>query len=164
MGGPMNMSPGPEGWFYIALVIDALLLFSAWLGIKLLGLRRQVIGMWSLLVGLVILALGVSNHIHAPPLDGVNPTNMMPVPNFLHYTVYSFVGIFLFGGAWLITRPKQMIEEFKVMRMKTITRYGRPRKPASVNRELAILSGIFTMAVDYEEIAQNPCRKVDTIY
>ena len=56
-----------------------------------------------------------------------------------------------------------MVEEFKVKRMKTITRYGRPRKPASVNRELAILSGIFTMAVDYEEIAQNPCRKVESL-
>jgi hypothetical protein len=42
----------------------------------------------------------------------------------------------------------QMIEEFKVERMKSITRYGRTRKPASVNRELAILSGIFRMAVD----------------
>jgi integrase len=51
----------------------------------------------------------------------------------------------------------------KVERMKSITRYGRARKPASVNRELAILSGIFRMAVDYEEIAQNPCRKVQSL-
>jgi integrase len=57
----------------------------------------------------------------------------------------------------------QMIEEFKVKRMKSITRYGRPRKPATVNRELAILSGIFRMAVDYEEITENPCRKVDSL-
>lgn len=56
-----------------------------------------------------------------------------------------------------------MIEEFKVERMKSITRYGRTRKPASVNRELAILSGIFRMAVDYEEIARNPCRKVQSL-
>lgn len=57
----------------------------------------------------------------------------------------------------------QMIEEFKIKRMKSITRYGRTRKPASVNRELAILSGIFRMAVDYEEIAHNPCRKVESL-
>jgi len=56
-----------------------------------------------------------------------------------------------------------MIEEFKVQRMKSITRYGRTRKPASVNRELAILSGIFRMAVDYDEITENPCRKVDSL-
>ncbi|HET9789354.1 MAG TPA: toxin C-terminal domain-containing protein, partial [Pyrinomonadaceae bacterium] len=30
-----------------------------------------------------------------------------------------------------------------IKRMKSITRYSRPRKPATVNRELAILSGIF---------------------
>lgn len=56
-----------------------------------------------------------------------------------------------------------MIEEFKLKRMKSITRYGRPRKPATVNRELAILSGIFRMAVDYEEITENPCRKVESL-
>jgi hypothetical protein len=56
-----------------------------------------------------------------------------------------------------------MIEEFKIKRMKSITRYGRTRKPASVNRELAILSGIFRMDVDYEEIADNPCRKVESL-
>ena len=56
-----------------------------------------------------------------------------------------------------------MIEEFKLKRMKSITRYGRPRKPATVNRELAILSGIFRMAVDYDEIMDNPCRKVQKL-
>lgn len=57
----------------------------------------------------------------------------------------------------------QMIEEFKIERMKSITRYGRTRKPASVNRELAILSGIFRMAVDYHEIKYNPCRKMESL-
>ena len=32
-----------------------------------------------------------------------------------------------------------------------------------MNRELAILSGIFRMAVDYEEISDNPCRKVESL-
>jgi len=68
-----------------------------------------------------------------------------------------------FGKKALDEIDQRMIEDFKVTRMKTITRYGRPRKPASVNRELAILSGIFTMAVDYEEIARNPCRKVESL-
>jgi integrase len=57
----------------------------------------------------------------------------------------------------------QMIQEFKVERMKSITRHGRVRKPASVNRELAILSGIFRIAVDYDEITDNPCRKVQKL-
>ena len=106
MGGPVNMlSPSSEEWFYIVLALDALFLITAWVGIKLFGLRRQGLGMLSLLVGLIILLLGVRNHIYTPPLDGVNHTNLMPVPTFLHYVVYSFVGICFFGGAWLIARP-----------------------------------------------------------
>src|ERR1051325_6494502 len=61
-----------------------------------------------------------------------------------------------FGNTSLSEIDHQMIEEFKIKRMESITRYGRPRKPASMNRELAILSGIFRMAVDYDEIPQNP--------
>lgn len=105
MGGPMNMSPSSEEWFYIVLVIDALLLVSAWGGSRLFEFRRQAIGVLSLLVGLMILALGVRNHIQAPAFDGVNNTNMMPVPTFLHYAVYSFVGICLVGAAWFMKRP-----------------------------------------------------------
>jgi len=44
-----------------------------------------------------------------------------------------------FGNKILSEIDRQMIEEFKIKRMKSITRYGRTRKPASVNRELAIL-------------------------
>src|SRR5260370_14882018 len=68
-----------------------------------------------------------------------------------------------FGKKALDEIDQQMIEDFKVKRMKTITRYGIPRKPASVNRELAILSGIFTMAVNYDEIVHNPCRKEESM-
>ena len=68
-----------------------------------------------------------------------------------------------FGNKSLSEIDHQMIEEFKIKRMQSITRYGRTRKPASVNRELAILSGIFRMAVDYDEIPQNPCRKVQLL-
>jgi len=68
-----------------------------------------------------------------------------------------------FGNKNLSEIDYQMIEEFKLKRMNSITRYGRPRKPATVNRELAILSGIFRMAVDYEEITDNPCRKVESL-
>jgi integrase len=68
-----------------------------------------------------------------------------------------------FGNRSLSEIDHQMIEEFKVKRMESVTRFGRTRKPASVNRELAILSGIFRMAVDYDEISQNPCRKVQKL-
>jgi hypothetical protein len=108
MGGPMNMfSPSSEEWFYVVLAIDAFLIFTAWLGIKLFGLRRRAVGMASLLVGIIILVLGVNNHIHTPPLDGIDETNLIPVPPFLHYVLYGIVGICLFGGAWLIARSIQ---------------------------------------------------------
>jgi len=110
------MSPSSEGWLYIVLVIDALLLVCAGGGIKLFGFRRQAIGVLSLLVGIVILVLGVRNHIQAPPLDGVNDTNMMPVPTFLHYVVYSLVGILLFGGSWLIKRPIEKTRDVSTTR------------------------------------------------
>ena len=100
----MNMSPFPVEWLYVVLTVDALFLFAALFGIKLLGLTRRAVGMLSLLVGTIILVLGVKNHIDAPPVDFVGNTDMIPVPPFLHYVVYSFVGICLFGGAWLITR------------------------------------------------------------
>jgi hypothetical protein len=68
------------------------------------------------LVGILILVVGVKNHIHAPPLDGVNDTNMIPVPTFLHYMVYSFAGICLFSGAWLIKRPSKNLSDGSTIR------------------------------------------------
>jgi hypothetical protein len=102
MGGPMNMSPSSEEWSYIVLALDPLFLLAAFGGIKLLGVSRRVAGLLSLLIGITILALGIKNHLNAPPLDGVNDTDKMPVPPFLHYVVYSFVGVCLISGSWLI--------------------------------------------------------------
>jgi hypothetical protein len=103
MGGPMNMSPSSEEWSYIVLALDALFLLAAFIGIKLLGVSRRLVGILSLLVGITILVLGIKNHLNAPPLDGVNDTDKMPVPPFLHYVVYSLGGICLISGRWLIT-------------------------------------------------------------
>jgi hypothetical protein len=67
-----------------------------------------------------------------------------------------------FGNKSLSEIDYQMIEEFKIKRMQSITRYGRTRKPASVNRELAILSGIFRMAVvttRYHRIRAGRCNR-----
>jgi integrase len=42
----------------------------------------------------------------------------------------------------------------------SITRRGKERAPASVNRELEVLSRIFTLAIDQYAVTLNPCRKV----
>lgn len=53
------------------------------------------------------------------------------------------------------------IERFKRERLATPVRGGsKPRKPASVNRELAALSRICSMAVANEMLQANPCSKV----
>src|SRR5258708_15581083 len=57
-----------------------------------------------------------------------------------------------------ITPP--LIEKFKQKRLEGKTMYGRKRHPATVNRELCVLSKIFSIAFDAELIANNPCRRV----
>ncbi len=52
------------------------------------------------------------------------------------------------------------VEKFKQTRSGQITRYGQTRAKASVNRELAQLSKMFSLAVDYGYIEANPSRRV----
>jgi integrase len=53
-----------------------------------------------------------------------------------------------------------LIEKFKKERSESVTRYKRQRSPASVNRELEVLSKILSMAMDNGIIDSNPARKV----
>jgi hypothetical protein len=53
-----------------------------------------------------------------------------------------------------------MIEKFKQKSFEGETMYKRKRNPATVNRELCVLSKIFSLAFDAELIDSNPCRRV----
>jgi integrase/recombinase XerD len=53
-----------------------------------------------------------------------------------------------------------LIERYKQQRKETVTKRKTTRSPASVNRELEVLSHVFSMAVDNDRIPNNPCRKV----
>ncbi len=53
-----------------------------------------------------------------------------------------------------------MIEKYKKQRRESLTRSKKPRSPATVNRELAVLSKIFSLAIDDEIIETNPCSRV----
>lgn len=53
-----------------------------------------------------------------------------------------------------------LIEKFKKTRLQTRTRDGRQRSVASVNRELACISKIFSLAIRDGEANANPCRQV----
>ncbi len=57
-----------------------------------------------------------------------------------------------------ITPPT--IEKWKQKRRVGKTMYKRLRNPATVNRELCVLSKIFSLAFDAELIESNPCRRV----
>ena len=65
-----------------------------------------------------------------------------------------------FGGKSFNQISPLLIEKFKRDRLGTETKYKRARKPASVNRELATLSRIFSLAMDTGVASNNPCRKV----
>jgi integrase len=70
-----------------------------------------------------------------------------------------------FGEKQLRDIKPMMIEKFKRERLATPTKHDteerpRPRSPASVNRDLACLSKILSMAFDNELIDSNPMRRV----
>lgn len=56
-----------------------------------------------------------------------------------------------------------LIEKFKRERRSSITKRGTPRKPATVNRELQLLSTIFSLAIRHKVAATNPCQEVDLL-
>lgn len=64
-------------------------------------------------------------------------------------------------GQWRLNEiTVWMVEKFKSERLKGETRYGRTRTPASVNRELDLLSRILSMACDQDLLTNNVLRKV----
>jgi integrase len=52
------------------------------------------------------------------------------------------------------------IERFKSQRLRSFTKYDRERSPASVNRELELLSRIFSLAIQWGLAEVNPCSRV----
>ena len=52
------------------------------------------------------------------------------------------------------------IERFKQTRLNTPTKHKTPRSLATVSLEMALLSRIFSLAMDFKEVETNPCLKV----
>jgi site-specific recombinase XerD len=53
-----------------------------------------------------------------------------------------------------------LIEKYKQQRLNTTTLHKRKRSPATVNRELQVLSEVFSMAYDNGLVETNPMRRV----
>lgn len=66
-----------------------------------------------------------------------------------------------FGTKRLDQITAEMIEGFKTLRRNSITVKGTRLCKTSVNRELEILSKIFTKAKDFGKVGNNPCRQVE---
>jgi integrase len=65
-----------------------------------------------------------------------------------------------FKGKALCEITPFTVEKFKHERIKTPTKYGRSRAPASVNREFEMLSRLFNLAIDFKKAESNPCSRV----
>lgn len=65
-----------------------------------------------------------------------------------------------FQGTTLRDTTPFLIEKFKQSRLATPTKQGNTRSRATVSLELALLSRIFSLAIDFKELEVNPCLKV----
>ncbi|MBA2526897.1 MAG: site-specific integrase [Pyrinomonadaceae bacterium] len=65
-----------------------------------------------------------------------------------------------FEGKRLRDITPMLIEKYKQQRLNTTTLHKRKRSPATVNRELQVLSKVFSMAYDNGLVETNPMRRV----
>lgn len=66
-----------------------------------------------------------------------------------------------FRGRSLRSIKSADLERFKRQRAELPTLHGRPRMPATILREMAVLSKIFSMAVNNDLCDYNPCSRVE---
>jgi integrase len=67
----------------------------------------------------------------------------------------------MFGKLPLRSIKSADIERFKTLRMGTPTIHGKIRKPATVHRELSVISKVFSMAVNNDLCDYNPVARID---
>jgi len=54
----------------------------------------------------------------------------------------------------------ELLDDFMAERIGTPTKHGQKRSPTSVNRELELISSIFSLAISHKVIDSNPCKAV----
>ncbi|MFN7931553.1 MAG: hypothetical protein U0Y68_27210, partial [Blastocatellia bacterium] len=68
-----------------------------------------------------------------------------------------------FKGERLAEITAARVRKFAALRADTPTQHGKARANATVNREMSILSKIFTLAIEEELIELNPCHRVKSL-
>ncbi len=66
-----------------------------------------------------------------------------------------------FGGRHLRQIKAADVEKFKACRANLETQHKTPRKPATVHRELSIISKVFSLGIKNDYLEYNPCSRVE---
>jgi hypothetical protein len=66
-----------------------------------------------------------------------------------------------FGGKNMRQIKAAEVEKFKNYRTNLKTQHDTPRKPATVLRELSIISKVFSLAITNDFLEYNPCSRVE---
>lgn len=73
------------------------------------------------------------------------------------------IALEFFKGKNLRNIKSSDIEQFKNKRLATPTIHDRKRKPATVQREVSVISKIFSLALTNDFLDFNPCRRVKNL-
>src|SRR5258708_26919602 len=65
-----------------------------------------------------------------------------------------------FKGKTFAQISPMLIERYKKERREALMENKRTRKPSTINRELGLISKIFSLAIKYGVTHSNPCREV----
>ncbi len=99
--------------------------------------------------------------------DFVNKTYLVRVRtnnrSFRENDRHAKMWITYFGKEALGDITQEMIERIRSKRIQLEKSKGVKRRPATINREMGTLSGIFSLAVEYDELAINPCRRIEAL-
>jgi integrase len=66
-----------------------------------------------------------------------------------------------FGGKRVVEITSEAIETYAATRLQQLSKLGRPTSPATVNRELAALGKMFTLAIRNKKVDKNPVAAVE---
>ena len=99
--------------------------------------------------------------------DFVNKTYLVRVKvnnrSFRENERHAKMWVTYFGKEVLGDITQEMIERVRSKRIQLEKSKDLKRRPATINREMGTLSGIFSLAIEYEELAFNPCRRIEAL-